>query len=258
MATLVAGQTVSDAWLAAARALVEENREEAVNLCIEVTSPTEETAAIRSAVEKMPLRGGSNPSAKRRSTETVANTIFPRALYWPARDRQALYRAYGDALPVIHRVRVNCHGTYFERMIDYPAPDGTRINQLERAIERLASAQQKGISTRNVTELVLGLPSCEADIRIFSPARDSYPVGFPCLSHISLTLCGGTLHMTALYRNQYLVARAYGNLVGLGRLLRFISLEAGWETGTIMCVATHMKVDCSLRCLADLVAACTK
>ena len=70
--------------------------------------------------------------------------------------------------------------------------------------------------------------------------------GFPCLSHISLTLVGGRLSMTALYRNQTFIARAYGNYVGLSRLLTFIADQTDTECGEIEVVATHADAELEL------------
>jgi hypothetical protein len=64
-------------------------------------------------------------------------------------------------------------------------------------------------------------------------------MGFPCLSHISLTLHESAIHLTALYRNQGFVRKAYGNYVGLARIARFFATEVGVAVGEITCVATH-------------------
>ena len=71
------------------------------------------------------------------------------------------------------------------------------------------------------------------------PAFDNSPIGFPCLSHVSFTLVGQKIHLTALYRNQDFVSRAYGNFVGLARLGTFIAREVGRELGEVLCVASH-------------------
>jgi hypothetical protein len=49
--------------------------------------------------------------------------------------------------------------------------------------------------------------------------------------------------MTAHYRNHYFVERAYGNYLGLGRLLVFIAHEAGLEPGRLLCVSGHAVLD---------------
>jgi hypothetical protein len=77
------------------------------------------------------------------------------------------------------------------------------------------------------------------DLRVYTPGLDNSLRGFPCLSHISLTLVQGRLHMTAIYRNQHFIRRAYGNYVGLARLMRFFTQEVECEPGEILCVASH-------------------
>ena len=64
-------------------------------------------------------------------------------------------------------------------------------------------------------------------------------MGFPCLSHISVTLFQGRLELTAVYRNQHFITKAYGNYVGLADLQAFIAAEAGCPVGDLLCVATH-------------------
>jgi hypothetical protein len=55
---------------------------------------------------------------------------------------------------------------------------------------------------------------------------------------VSLSLQKGVVHMTALYRNHDFVKRAYGNYVGLGRMLRFVARQSGWPMGELMCVSS--------------------
>jgi hypothetical protein len=84
-------------------------------------------------------------------------------------------------------------------------------------------------------------------------------MGFPCLSHISLTLHTNPIHLTALYRNQGFLRKAYGNYVGLARLARFFAREVGVRVGEIVCVASHADVELDVagkRALELLVAHC--
>ena len=57
-----------------------------------------------------------------------------------------------------------------------------------------------------------------------------------CLSHVSFSLQKGVVHMAAIYRNHDLTQRAYGNYVGLGRLLRFVAVQSGWPVGELACM----------------------
>lgn len=67
------------------------------------------------------------------------------------------------------------------------------------------------------------------------------------------------IHLTALYRNQGFLRKAYGNYVGLARLARFFAREVGVGVGEIVCVASHADVELDLagkRALERLAADC--
>jgi hypothetical protein len=80
----------------------------------------------------------------------------------------------------------------------------------------------------------------EADLRGLQvyAATDRRVRSFPCLTHIDLTLYKGRLHATAVYRHQYLIDKAYGNLLGLSWLLGFLCQQSGWELGELVVHAT--------------------
>lgn len=82
------------------------------------------------------------------------------------------------------------------------------------------------------------------DLRTISdPHSDHHARGGPCLAHISLTMIDERLHMTALYRRQSYVSRAYGNFLGLARLQHFLAAESAHQVGELMVVATHAEAD---------------
>jgi hypothetical protein len=49
--------------------------------------------------------------------------------------------------------------------------------------------------------------------------------------------------MTAMYRRHHYLARAYGNFLGLARLLNFLAHESGNEVGEMLVVGTHAEVE---------------
>jgi hypothetical protein len=59
--------------------------------------------------------------------------------------------------------------------------------------------------------------------------------------------------MLAVYRRHSYVTRAYGNFLGLARLLNFVAQESGHETGNLLVVTGHATVDAPGR--AELLAA---
>ncbi len=142
-------------------------------------------------------------------------------------------------------------------MIDWPTSK-VRTNQLERIITRLQRNLTRINPLSSIYELSVGgsedYPSQEntADIKIRRPDKDTGIMGFPCLSHISLVLSKGRLNMTALYRNQHFIRKAYGNYLGLSRLLRFICREVGCEPGTLVCIAAHADAELSKRGKRDI------
>jgi len=69
-------------------------------------------------------------------------------------------------------------------------------------------------------------------------ATDRRTRSFPCLTHIDLTLHLGRLHCMAVYRHQYLIEKAYGNMVGLSALLHFLCQQSGYEPGELVVHAT--------------------
>lgn len=247
MAAAIFGQNVSVAWLDAFQFLLEKGRD-IPNLAVTIEHPLEENAQIRVLLDQfIAAQRSQKPSHRVEPISTVANTIFPSALYLPRLGPKAsahLYEMSGLARSVSRRR--NRLGTYFERLVAWPK-DGHAVNQLEKVVSRIKSARTRGRAKENSLEIGIAEP-CDSEmpndqntaaLPIYSPGRDNGIMGFPCLSHISLSLVDGTLHMTALYRNHEFVRRAYGNYVGLGRLLGFIANESGSEVGELMCVSSH-------------------
>lgn len=233
MTTFVAGADVSMAWLAAVRHLLAQPGGQCSNLGVSIADPTAERADLRQEVEAF------SEDARRRGREipqidSVAGTIFPRSFYCPsAADPEAhLYELERRIRTVVRRHPQNRGGTYFERLVAYPVADGREFNQLHHVLERLRSSAAHGRRNGNQYEL-----------SVFHPERDPYPVGFPCLSHVSVTLRDGKLDATAIYRNQYFVTRAYGNYLGLGEVLRFLANESGFAVGEFLCVASHARLE---------------
>jgi hypothetical protein len=244
MALFVGGENISDAWVKGFDGLLAGDGE-AVNLTVVIADPTAESPAVRAVVDAfVAARRG----ARRRSMETVssvANTIFPESLYIERLGEAAeahLYEMERQGRSVSHRR--NPHGTYFERMVAWP--DGKarrgetveRYNQLDNAVTRLRRLRQQGTRRGNQFEVGLASPADDAiAMPVVVPGRDTLTMGFPCLSHVSLSLQKGVLHMTALYRNHDFIRRAYGNYVGLGRLLRYVAIQSGWPVGELECVS---------------------
>lgn len=260
MSTYIAPQpTLSEAWAETVEVVCAAGGR-LVNVLTTVTNPGEEAAAIRALVDDL-LSPGTRGKTTIQSVETVANTIFPASLYnqvgfdWDMKlgpgacgqlDQAAndLYEAYGTMLPLLTTVHANRNGTYFGRMISWPGKMGGGRNQLEDQIRRLRAANRGGQGRYNLADIAVG---GEGDDRLADPndlglqtysPTDNRIRGFPCLVHVDLTLLDGKLSMLGVYRHQYLVTKAYGNILGLSRLLRFLAQQTGYEVGELAIQAT--------------------
>lgn len=69
-------------------------------------------------------------------------------------------------------------------------------------------------------------------------ATDRRRRGFPCLTHVDLTLHDGRLHCLAVYRHQYFIEKSYGNMLGLSAMLQFLCQQSGYALGELVVHAT--------------------
>ncbi|WP_164743578.1 hypothetical protein [Microbacterium sulfonylureivorans] len=254
MATVVWGSDIGDAWLNAYEQLLP--RGEVHNLTVNIASPLEEDLGVRRVIERKLLdfeTAGGKDHRNPQSMDTVASTIFPVALYRPGPGAaERLFRNVARAESLRAHSRRKGWGTYIGRLTNYPSPAGARVNQLELAIDRL-SARDKAWS--DLYELPIGAPGepyapDSAGVSLGTHADMAYDartIGNPCLAHISLTRLNGVVHMVALYRRHHYVARAYGNFLGLGRLLNFLAAESGLEPGELTVVTGHALAETSKR-----------
>jgi hypothetical protein len=249
MATLIQETTLSVAWACALDAVLDMGGK-GVNVTVSWRGCVEDPS-IRRAVdaflghrrkEYLAHKGKGRPWAVW-SVESVANTIFPIDLYLPARGDDAIARFSELYLEGREFARsVSPEGEYCERLVAWPGPDGT-VNQLEVLARKLRKVRDRGNGARGALssdyELALSLPTDTLDLRIQAPGLNNSPYGFPCLSHVSITIHDGELHLTALYRNQHLTRKGYGNYLGLSRLGWALANEAGLPLGEVTVVATH-------------------
>jgi hypothetical protein len=249
MAELLKAGTVAEGWTRALDHLLEVGGSDA-NLIVELQS-TRDIPIVRDVLDNYVAALNNTKLA---SATRVADTIFPIDYYKGTpglKARNHVYKMQRLSATVEHRFVGDC---YFDRLIDWPycLPDGkvaSSFNQLEFRIRRLIKAWDGNKRTMNDAELAVSAGAVEehldftalatGDMRVQHPTRDHTPIGFPCLSHVSLTLHKGRLDLTATYRNQHFISKAYGNYLGLARLLTFIASEVGCEEGSVVCIATH-------------------
>jgi len=255
MARMICAETLSAAWSAALGATLDAGGR-TVHLAVSWRG-CEEDPRIRRAVDEFlgaRRREFLANKGRRRQwavwpVESVANTIFPLDLYLPDKGDEAITVFTDLYLEGREFARsVSPDGEYCERLVAWPGPDGP-VNQLEvlgAKLRRIRDAGQAGRGALSSDyEVAFAHPSDSYDVRIQAPGFNNSPYGFPCLSHVSVTVHDGELHLSALYRNQHLVRKGYGNYLGLARLGWALANEVGLPLGEVLVLATH--ADAELR-----------
>jgi hypothetical protein len=214
-----------------------------------------EDLGVRQVIEETLVRLNRSGKMTNQSIHTVANTIFPISLYRPEVEGAA-DRFISNALKAETIRRHSAHrrwGTYLGRLVAYPSRDGQPTNQLDVILRQLRSGPPH---FSDLYEIPISSPgngdelgdwdgeSRETSISVGAVLHgdiraDALRRGGPCLAHISLTLEEGALSMVALYRRHSYIPRAYGNFLGLARLLVFLSVESGHEVGNLLIVTGH-------------------
>jgi hypothetical protein len=253
MSRHVSGSNISQAWVSAFAALAAADAHEIVNLTVTIDNPGLEVLGVRQDIDRAVAElkaAGRTEFGK--SVHTVANTIFPISLYRAGRPE-----AFYDAVRAGQSRRAGSvtswgpnSGTYIGRLVRYPTYGKGQFNQIRRMLEFLDA----GVIYRDRYEMSLvseppddvpTAPPVPASASTFIPGYDNATRGGQCLSHISLNVTDGRLSMTALYRHQTFVGRAYGNFLGLARLQQFLVQEAtsNLRPGELMIIASHAEIE---------------
>ena len=254
MSAFVEAENVSEAWLRTLEHAHGANGGRLVHVVTSVADPMAEVPAVREVVDAF------LQEHQEQAVSTVAETIFPYSLYqdpgfdWdPGLDADDaaildsaaadLYDSYVGMLPSILSAKgANARGTYFSRMVHWPGNETDGVNQIALRIQRLRGLARRNHRTNNTLDIDIAADSLDdgtmlSGVQVYA-VTDKRPLGFPCLTHIDLTLYQGRLHCTAVYRHQYLVMKAYGNLVGLGALMGFLCQQTGCQLGELVVHAT--------------------
>jgi thymidylate synthase len=236
---LVSGDNCNDAWLSAVKHILDCGGD-CFNVVVEIKDPVSEDIEMRRLLDSFLQTAGKKP------IDEVANTIFPSSLYFPSLGRKQLYENYEIAWPLIKLF--NRWGTYFYRMIHWGEGEKP-INQLENTLRKLRDTISGKPKYRSIYEISIYQPHSDQWIRM----------GAPCLSHLSFKLENGALFLTVLYRNHFYIERAYGNFIGLGRLMEFMARESKISVGQLTCISTHAELgNVSKSSVGSLVSSCSK
>ena len=234
---VISSDTREEAWLEAVEHLASTAKGKIeYNLILEVKKPgfsTERSKKIRQLFDNFLA------SKKLYSVQTVADTIFPAALY-KKYGREGVYEIYPNEIyPKLRQDKANQRGTYAHRIVRGRQVDGELFNPLQFVVERIKRMVETN-GTRCANEISLD-ETCTIPIN----RNDKTLYAFPCLSHLSFKLSHdrSEIHLTAIYRSQFFIEKALGNLLGLARLQDFVCREVGVKMGTLVCHATFATLD---------------
>jgi hypothetical protein len=232
--------SLSQAWLRAAAMLHATRGGKAVHLMLRIADPPlndpEVDAAAQDLIDK--VNAGKPESKHLPDVQTTRNTMFPAS--WASRNPEPadLASYYRERYPRLRTHPGNQSGTYFGRIVAYPRDtkhDDT-ADQLTKLVDKLRQ-EVKG-----------GRPkSSRYEINVFSERYDTNPMSFPCMSHLAFHLHDGALHQQAIYRNEYLVTRAYGNYLGLAQLQQYIAAACDLRVGEFIVTVGHVELERSCR-----------
>jgi len=230
---------LSEGWLDAVRMLDAAPSYKAIHLVIRILDPVAEDAAIRAAaralIDTHNAANADRPRKQMPDIDTTRNTIFPARWAERTDGPDALVAYYRERYTKsgLRGFRNNERGTYFGRIVAYPRGDGQE------------AADQLGDTVRKLRdELTKRNPkSSRYEINIYNERKDRNPISFPCLAHLSVHLHERRLNMQAIYRNESLVARAYGNYLGLGQLQAYMAEHAGASVGELLMTLGHVELD---------------
>jgi hypothetical protein len=222
--------SVSEGWLGACRALLDLRGRVANHLVVRMTEPLPEDPAIRATADEFAVL------ADVQEINEVRNTIFPAALAADFPDPDELEREYLEDYQVI--CTWSRQGTYFGRICAYPHPDGSETPQMAKLVTKLRESQA-GTRWRAIYQL-----------NIYAEHKDARKKrgNFPCMAHIGFQLGGHAdrperLDCVALYRNQDMVLKGYGNYLGLAQLQEYLAHATGFLPGELTVIAGHATLE---------------
>lgn len=237
---------VSEGWLDAVRLLERTRSFKTVHLLIRILDPTAEDPAIRAAAQGLIDDYNATHTREKPDIDTTRNTVFPAS--WARRhprpaDLAAYYRQRYTKDGLLG-FRGNGRGTYFGRLVAYPRGEAEAPgDQLTDTIRKLRDE----LGGR-------GPKSSRYEINVYSERKDRNPMSFPCLAHLSVHLHEGQLHMQAVYRNELLVARAYGNYLGLAQLQAYMADRTEVAVGELLMTIGHVELDAGKRAIRTMLA----
>lgn len=234
MPTIISSNNCLSAWQNASQHILQ-NGGSASNIIVEVENPCDFTDFDKWVIDR-------NPKSVVPTSDNirhVINTIFPYGLAGFFTNRNDFYSCYKE---IYVKSNSTSWGTYFQRLISFDKHFRTSAtNQLEAAINALNGNSPQ----RNYIVFHLSASHIDSNTR---------PMGAPCWHFGEITINDDrSLNLVAVYRAQYYFSKAFGNYLGLSKLLEFICKETGRTPGKLVVHAIHAVNDNNRRNLSQLI-----
>jgi hypothetical protein len=232
----ISAPSLSQAWLQAVAMLQATPSSKAVHLMLRIADPAQDDPVIHAGAQGLidTFNDGKPERRHKPDVQTTRNTMFPAS--WAARHPEPadLAAYYQQRYARLRQHPGNQYGTYFGRLVAYPrdSKHGDPADQLTELVRKL---RQELASD--------GPKSSRYEVNIFSERYDTNPMSFPCMSHLSFHLHDKALHQQAVYRNEYLIGRAYGNYLGLAELQVYLAAACGLAVGEFAVTIGHVELD---------------
>lgn len=231
----IAAPNLSGAWLDVARFMSAVPGKKSVHLLVRISDPNTEDLTIRSEAEELiESWNRAHPTKHMQAIDTTRNTMFPAAFARRTSGPEHLGRYYRERYGKdgLRGFELNKRGIYFGRLVAYPRSDTESADQLSDTVRKLQQELKTGSNK-----------SSRYELNVYNERLDRSPMSFPCLAHLSVHLHDRKLHAQAIYRNEYVVARAYGNYLGLSQLQRYIADSVDIPTGELLITTGHIELD---------------
>lgn len=249
--TEISGDTPVRVWLAAVRHLLDRGAPyKELDVFLKIAHPLALPAPDRRAYDLVDAFLTQDERAQ--SIHTIAETIFPYS-YYRRGGVKAVFEDYPRDIEDIRKSRQDIKwGTYALRMLRRADGKGKVYNPLEHKLDHLKKhAKMKACFELDLVDVDSEEPSdadeaCAiADLATYDDRADRRQIygGLPCMSHLSITVFEGALHINATYRRHYYVERLLGNLVGLSRLQYALSRETDLKQGGLAINSTLAELD---------------
>jgi Thymidylate synthase len=229
----IKAESVSHGWLRVCRLMLGAREHQATHVVVRMAHPLPEDAGIRADADAFMAVAGHDP------IDEVRNTIFPAAMADDFADPVELAAEYMEDYDLRRRL-AGGQGTYFGRICEYPHPSGPPTRQLENVVVKLRKA---ATDRRWRSTYQLNIYAEHADKEKTRPF-------FPCMAHLAFQLASDRgqrkperLDCLALYRNQNMTLKAYGNYLGLAELQGYVAAATGFRPGELTVVAGHAELE---------------